>query len=372
MTVYQVPNYYGSTDWHVRTRTAVQSLLTNGHDGDTFVFRDGVYDIDQQLSWSNKTYHLIFERGSVLKEHELLPGPLLYAVNAHDSSITGLTFKGAETVFDGILNSPHYAVEIETSENIVIDTFEISGKSRGLFIDRCDHFNINKGRMNGLIESAVVNNNYHTFVQTSDSRYGQASYLEAYDIGSCYLEGGVTGGENNILSHITGVNCFDNPVYISGGIGDTLSDISVVMTDGKTATNGTGAVKAKGIGHIVEGVNAFKTNWGIIILPVPGFSVDSYGAKGHGILVSDSISRETVNGGFQCGVDTGFLRGSGFFNCQGYACVQSGAAFGTYHIAATSLNAFVYNCLSYGHLGSVIAVNDLGTTTRVANNVVVA
>lgn len=372
MTTYYAPNYYGSLDWPFRTTTAINQLLQeNARDGDVIVFGEGVYSLNRQISWSNKTLHIIFERGSIVEEIGSFSGPLIYATNADDTKIDGLTIRGSESAFDGIFQSPHYAIEIELSDNIVIENLSISNKSRGALIDRCDRFSIENVRMQGMIESTVANNNYHTCLEIESSNFGSASRIDAFDIGSCVLQGQMAGASTgNSFSHVTGINCFDNFVYISGGLNCAVSDVYGEMTDGKLAQNGGAVVKARGIGHRIINLEAYKTNTAVTVTCTSNSPLDAYGAKGYGNRASDCIAIETVNSAFLYHINDGLLRGGGFHSCEAYKCVTSGAAFGSYNIT-NGINAFVYNCLSYEHQGSVAAINDLGTTTRQANNVVI-
>lgn len=263
-------------DGITQAATAINAFLAAVPDGGVAIFPKGTYLVGSQITYSGKKMTLVFEKGAKIKESGTFTTPILYLTNADGSVVRGLTVEGSEVAFVGA-NSTRYAVEVELSDDVVIEGLTVTGKSRGALIDRCDRAIVERFDFTGFATSEIANVNYHSALEVEGSDDVQLARINGRNCGSVLLVANIGGAsDRGVVTHLNGRNVFDNGIYHTG-TGWTF--LQPVVGNDTLPTTAAG-MKILGSENVVIGGRVDTMSTGYIL---GGYDADQGdGYSGHG------------------------------------------------------------------------------------------
>lgn len=281
--VYNVCRYAAVGDGTTDDYAAIQAVLTAAPAGSRVLFPAGkTFKISAGLSWSNKALH-IEGHGATLVEATAL-APMLLGTTVDGSTISGLTLQGVETI--GSFGTPgsgtdKAGLKLITSLACRVQDITVTGKSRGIYLLTCTRCRVTGSNVTGFATTWSVGTNYHNGVLIRGSFDNYVGDTVARNIGSAVLVELTT--TNLDINGVSGIDCYDNGVYISSGWECTVRGANIRMTTPGTQ-NGGSAVKCRGSDNTVVACTADGTDSGFT-LTGSGNVADAYGANGIGSKV---------------------------------------------------------------------------------------
>lgn len=328
--VVNVKGYGAKGDGIADDTTALQALITSTPDGGIIGFPKGRYRITSPLTWSEKELHLVAFGEAVIVESVAVTVPLIQLTNASNSSITGLTCEGAETLagFSGTSDKIYAFIKVVNSSYVNLTQLFVKNKTYGVYLDTCYKCTVDGLDAEGfLVTGSLAENgaNYSSAVNVQGGENNLVLNLTAKNIGAGVLIG--MDGKYHIVSNAYLDNVRDNGVYISSGESCNISHIHVT-----SAVNNSG-VKARGSKHTITECNVKNAFVGYT-LTGNGTTPDSLGYNGHGTICEGNTAESCSRMGLEIGAqDSYFPRDFKVLNNNFINCGEAGSTYAAIKIS---------------------------------------
>ncbi|RKN83832.1 right-handed parallel beta-helix repeat-containing protein [Paenibacillus ginsengarvi] len=317
----------GTTD----DTTAIQSALNATAAGGTVYFPLGTYLISSQLTVSNKEIHLFATGKAVIKEASVFGVPMLKLLNAHGSTISGLSCEGAETYagFAGASGLFNAFIQLDHCNQAIISNCSVKNKTYAFLLSVCQECHVTDCFVLGFLNVNKAGANYCSCCSINGGTRNLVRGLHGKEMGSGVLVG--LEATDNHIRDCYFETVWDNGVYLSSGKGNLVHNATVKQTAG------TG-VKARGHRNIISNCHVMDCLVGFG-LTGNGVTPDSLGYNGYGTILEGCVAENCSRDGVNMGAQDGYLprnfkvMNNTFINCAteggGYAGIRMTAGIDT-------------------------------------------
>ena len=243
----------GSTD----DTAAFTSAIAQAPDGGTVLVPFGKYRITRQIAISGKRLTLLGQAGATIVEGAPITGVeaagamiLVSGAASSGSAVVGLACIGAETLanFAGAADERRCFVRADTATDVRLAELNIQNKTYGVVLANTEDAIVSDVTVRGFLTSSVgPTKRFSAGVLVDRGARNRITRVHAREVGTLILVGGTSS--DGMITDCSGVLLKDNGVYISSGVGWTVSGVKIDQLSG---TGGSG-IKLRGVGNSAIG-----------------------------------------------------------------------------------------------------------------------
>lgn len=272
---------------------ALKTLLANASNGEVFVLdeRANIVISDRVTASGKQQVGIVGYGDATLTCTVKQTLPILSFLTSPDSHVENLRIIGAETAFDGVLNSGAYALEFSSSDRPRVKDVRVNNVSRGLLVQSSQRPTVDGWTFLGMATSLGTNVNYHSSMLVNNSHDATLQRIHAENCGNCVLVGSTS--QRGKIVQASGYNTFDNGIYISSGEGWEIVQPVFRADPAHTGNVGTG-VKMRGSNNVVLGGYFDSMGIGVTITGTGAAAGDGYDGRGSRVIGARAIACRNV------------------------------------------------------------------------------
>lgn len=271
-----------------------QAIINAAPAGSTITLDDRAkLVLSEQVGWNGKSLS-IDGRGGIIKWTAKRSDPLMVITNSANVTLSNLNIEGAESTHDLVFDTQAFALSMVTCHDAIIENIRVRNVSRGLNLSTCQRATINGWYFYGMATAFATNINFVSGIRLMGCHDAKIARIYAENCGSTLLVGSTS--QRGQVIQASGLNNYDNGIYISSGVGWEITGPSFRFDDAVTENRGTG-VKMRGSDNTLLGGYFYRMGVGAVITGTGGADIGG-GFDGRGSRIIGAKAIDPFNLGF--------------------------------------------------------------------------